>query len=268
MLRNTGLLRAVFRPVAALIITVVLLLPGMALASPPAQTGDDMSRMGMKSGADFEINWMSMMIEHHQDAIDMANLALNQGMHQEIKDISATIIRDQQKEIDDMTLWLQQWHNTKPITGMMHGGMDMDMTTRLRAMSGDAFDREFLTLMHEHHRGAVMMSQMVPTRAIHDELKALAQSIITTQEAEIQQFMGWAMAWYNLDLMAQGNMGGMMGGRMMGNDMSGMMGGNQTVGMPRTGTPLSMISLAIWLSALLVIAGAIIIGNSSLKKRS
>lgn len=250
-----NLWRVALRPVGALLAAAILVvMPGLASAAPLAQTGGDMSHLGMKAGADFEIHWMSMMIEHHQDAIDMANLALTQAKRQEIKDISANIIRDQQKEIGDMTLWLQQWHNTKPLTGMMHGGMDM--TSRLRTLSGDAFDREFLILMHEHHRGAVMMSQMVPARAIHDELKTLAKNIITAQEAEIQQFMRWATSWYNLDLMAEGTMGG------------GMMGGGQTVGMPRTGTPLSTISLAIWLSALLIIAGAIMIGNSRLHKKS
>src|SRR5688500_3477294 len=92
-----SLWRSGLRPVGALLVAAVLVMPGLASAAPLAQTGDDMSHLGMKAGAEFEIHWMSMMIEHHEGAIDMANLALAQAKHQEIKDISANIIRDQQR---------------------------------------------------------------------------------------------------------------------------------------------------------------------------
>ena len=74
--------------------------------------------------------------------------------------MAQNIIRDQTREIGEMSTWLKQWYNTDPMTGMMHegmmGGMDMRM---LQGMSGDDFDRAFLMMMHEHHRGAVRVGR-------------------------------------------------------------------------------------------------------------
>lgn len=86
------------------------------------------------------------------------------------------------------------------------------------------------------------MAELVPDRATHQELKTLAQNIMTTQEAEIMQFMDWAMRWYNLDL------------------MSSIPVGTAPAGMPRTGgadgTGLMLRALAL-LAATAAISGGV-----------
>ncbi len=62
-----------------------------------------------KSGDDFDKAYVSGMIEHHQEAIDMSKLGIKQAGHKEIKDLSKTIIKAQQKEIDEMQQWQQDW---------------------------------------------------------------------------------------------------------------------------------------------------------------
>jgi uncharacterized protein (DUF305 family) len=49
------------------------------------------------------------MIPHHQGAIDMANAALKNAKHEEIKTLATAIIASQQKEIDEMKAWLKTW---------------------------------------------------------------------------------------------------------------------------------------------------------------
>ena len=52
------------------------------------------------------------MIPHHQSAIDAGQMALPQATRQEIRDLAAVIIADQQREIDQMTSWRQSWYAT------------------------------------------------------------------------------------------------------------------------------------------------------------
>lgn len=69
-------------------------------------------------------------------------------------------------------------------------GMDA-MTADLEQLRGSDFDKEFLRGMIDHHRGAVLMSELVEERAYRQELKELAKGIISAQEKEIQQMENW-----------------------------------------------------------------------------
>lgn len=62
-----------------------------------------------KTGDAFDEAFVSGMITHHQDAIDMARMADRQAKHQEVKDLSRAIIDAQQKEIDLMEQWQKDW---------------------------------------------------------------------------------------------------------------------------------------------------------------
>jgi uncharacterized protein (DUF305 family) len=79
----------------------------------------DMSSMMMdmnaalkgKTGDDFDQTFLSEMIVHHQGAIDMAELALADAKHQEIKDLAKAIVSAQTKEIAEMKSWQKDWYN-------------------------------------------------------------------------------------------------------------------------------------------------------------
>ena len=89
---------------------------------------------------------------------------------------------------------------------MMNGGdrgnasnvssMSMDdMTKSLQGKTGDEFDKAFINEMIAHHQGAVAMAKLAATNAKHDEVKNLAENIITVQEKEISEMQGWQAAW-------------------------------------------------------------------------
>lgn len=62
-----------------------------------------------KSGDEFDEAFINLMIEHHQGAIDMANLAKVNAKHLEIKDLADDIITAQTNEIEMMREWNTTW---------------------------------------------------------------------------------------------------------------------------------------------------------------
>jgi uncharacterized protein (DUF305 family) len=62
-----------------------------------------------KTGEEFDKEFLNQMIPHHQGAVEMAELALQNAEHQEIKDMAQTIIDSQNQEIKMMQDWQQMW---------------------------------------------------------------------------------------------------------------------------------------------------------------
>lgn len=70
-------------------------------------------REAMRGGMDRDRMFLVMMIPHHEDAIDMANAALQQAQHTEIKALAQDIITTQTAEIAEMRAYLQQWYGQR-----------------------------------------------------------------------------------------------------------------------------------------------------------
>jgi uncharacterized protein (DUF305 family) len=179
---------------------------------------------------DIDQHFIQMMIPHHEGAVSMAELALSRAQRPEVKQLAEAIIQEQNNEIEQMREWYQTWYGTEVpdmanmgMMGMMSQpsanpnseqprmGMEGDlgsgqsmmamhqsmMTGNLEALqNADDFDQEFLRQMIPHHQMAVMMAQMVRDTATRPETRELAQSIIDTETAEIQQMQQWYQSWY------------------------------------------------------------------------
>lgn len=77
-----------------------------------------------------------------------------------------------------------------------HSTMSMaEMSNQLRDLSGDDYDKAFIEMMIAHHQGAIDMAELSPSRAKHDEVKQLSQSIITAQQKEIADMQQWQKDW-------------------------------------------------------------------------
>jgi len=67
------------------------------------------SSLQNKTGDAYDAAFIDQMIMHHQGAIDMAKLSVNQAGHQEVKDLSKDILSAQEKEIANMKEWQKAW---------------------------------------------------------------------------------------------------------------------------------------------------------------
>ena len=93
--------------------------------------GDQMSMDAMtetlrdKTGDDFDKAFIDLMMEHHAGAVDMAELALKQAGHEEIKTLAENIIEAQKKEIKDMKEWYRAWDFGMMMPRRMHDEVKM-----------------------------------------------------------------------------------------------------------------------------------------------
>ncbi len=67
--------------------------------------------LGGKTGDEFDREFLSEMIVHHEGAVDMAQAALRSAKHLEIKSMANDIISAQMREISQMKAWLKSWYN-------------------------------------------------------------------------------------------------------------------------------------------------------------
>jgi uncharacterized protein (DUF305 family) len=164
-----------------------------------------------------DVSFAQQMIQHHQQAITMAGMAAEKASSAEVKALADKIEKAQAPEITTMSGWLKMWGEDVPSAGMSdgmsdmpsmssmpgmdHGSMssssssssampgmmsDADMTA-LGKKSGKAFDTAFLTMMVQHHEGAVEMARTEQSGGSYAPAKKLAGSVITSQTAEIAQ---------------------------------------------------------------------------------
>ena len=70
-----------------------------------------------------------------------------------------------------------------------------DTYKQYAAMTGETYDRNFIANMIAHHQGAVDMAKLAQKNAKHQELKDMANDIISAQEGEISQMTAWQKEW-------------------------------------------------------------------------
>lgn len=148
---------------------------------------------GAKNDADVE--FATMMIPHHAQAVEMADLAIKGATDPKIKALAPKIKAAQSPEIARMSGWLTGWGAPVPgaaddmsgMGGQAGGMMSAGQMADLGSATGSAFDRMWLQMMIEHHEGAVAMAKTGLAEGTNPEGKQLAQSIIDGQSGEIAE---------------------------------------------------------------------------------
>jgi uncharacterized protein (DUF305 family) len=183
-----------------------------ACGSGDQPSGTDHGNTPTSTGAAQEANhneadmaFAQQMVPHHQQALEMAELAASRASNDKVKDLANRIKAAQDPEIQQMNGWLAEWgaSSTSPSTGMNHGsttssapGMDHgsepgmmtdDEMRQLEQASGATFDHMFLEMMIKHHEGAVEVATIEVEQGANAQAKELAQQIIDTQQAEITE---------------------------------------------------------------------------------
>ncbi|MEU1389082.1 MULTISPECIES: DUF305 domain-containing protein [unclassified Nonomuraea] len=143
-----------------------------------------------RSFNDADVMFAQMMIPHHQQAVEMADLAPQRAKDPEIKKLAADIKAAQDPEIQTMKGWLTEWGKPVPSGGMGHdmpGIMSAEDMKKLEGAKGAAFDRLFAEQMIAHHEGAIEMARTEQASGVNPQAKELAKAIESTQQAEVAQ---------------------------------------------------------------------------------
>lgn len=173
--------------------------------SAPSPT-ESVATAPMMQGSPTDIAFAQSMIPHHQQAIEMADLALDPaaGASEQVKQLAEQIKGAQDPEIQQMTQWLQAWGAPTAMpgatdgggtAGMDHSGHDMGGMTmsgmmtaeqmqQLEQARGADFDQMWLTMMIAHHQGAISMAQQAQA-SNSSQVTTLTDAIITGQQQEI-----------------------------------------------------------------------------------
>lgn len=195
----------------------------ISAVTPPASPASSQTpASGPHNSAD--VSFATAMIPHHRDAVTMAQVALTKANSPEIKTLAGNIKAAQDPEIRQMSGWLAGWNapvpgatQSMPHSGSLTSGMsssmpgmdmggsssatsnphgstpgmvDQSQMAALGAASGATFDRMWTQAMIGHHQGAVDMARTELAQGQNADAKALAQSIITSQSAEIATMTG------------------------------------------------------------------------------
>ena len=144
---------------------------------------------------DADISFVQGMIPHHEQAVEMAEVALDPRSQASlpVQDLATRIKQAQDPEIQLMRGWLISWGAKEMDMDGDMAGHDMDgmMSAEdmesLERATGPAFDQRWMAMMIEHHEGAITMSEKVKANGSNPDVKALAGQIIAAQQAEIEE---------------------------------------------------------------------------------
>lgn len=152
-----------------------------------------------------DIEFMSGMISHHAQAVEMARWAPSHGASKSVQVYCGRVAMAQTAEIGLMQNWLRDRNQPVPeadprgmkmvMNGteqvmMMPGMLTEEQMKLLDAARGAEWDRLFLTFMIQHHQGAISMVQKLfdTNGAAQDEIVfKFANDVQADQSTEIDR---------------------------------------------------------------------------------
>lgn len=175
----------------ALLVALSLTSPAHAQMNMPGMNHGMTMNSGLEAlkGKAFDRAFLSMMIVHHQGAVDMSKAVLNNVKDAQIKRWTADIIGVQQKEIGEMNGWL------KTLGGVDKGaqtGMNTEMKDMLASLKASKdSDRGLVEGMLPHHASAIDMASLALQKSSDARVLGLARDIIRTQADEMYAYRQW-----------------------------------------------------------------------------
>ena len=183
---------ALVMPINRAITTIFIAILALSLSGCASGSNMGMDHEGHSSGASGELSsddimFLQMMIPHHQQAIDISDLALTISADPELLALAKDIRDEQAAEIVTMKAWLDAaGADLDPGHSMGHGmgGMLSDSElTALKSATGKSFDVLWLKGMTGHHDGAIDMATMIEN-AKNAEIKSFGEGIVASQSAQ------------------------------------------------------------------------------------
>ncbi len=142
-----------------------------------------------------DVAFATNMIPHHEQAVELSAMVPDHSTDAEVIALANQISAEQQPEINALRVFLVQWNeNPQDNTaggheahGAMEGMVDEATMTKLQSLKGAEFDTLWLQSMIGHHEGAIAMAKAEVAKGQNIDTKRMAQTIIDSQQAEIDQ---------------------------------------------------------------------------------
>lgn len=169
---------------------------------------------GTPGTGSIDVGFAQDMSVHHRQAVTMAGVARERSTDQAIRTLAFDIESTQQTQVGMMAGWLTLWNQPTLPTGphmawttgspthghdattsaavptgglrTMPGMATSQEIATLRTLSGRELDVYFLQLVLRHHAGGAPMARVAAERASQSAVRALANSIVTSQSAEME----------------------------------------------------------------------------------
>ena len=181
-----------FKRVIAGLVALIMVMALAGCSKDGSMGMDHEGHSSMASGdlSGDDIMFLQMMIPHHQQAIEMSDLALTKSSDSELLALAKDIRDGQASEIVKMKAWLagaDAGMDPGHSMGDSMGGMLSESElAALKTATGKSFDLLWLKGMTGHHDGAIDMAAMIED-ADNDEIKSFGQAIVTSQSAQNKQ---------------------------------------------------------------------------------
>ncbi|OXM69272.1 MULTISPECIES: DUF305 domain-containing protein [Amycolatopsis] len=201
------------RPVVIGASVIVVLLVGVVLGMFLTQTALRPESAATPGAGSVEVGFAQDMSVHHLQAVTMASWERGHTSDPQLEQLAFDIESTQREQVGRMKGWLMLWGQPEQATGEYmtwmtsdagHGHAAMappssaaaagapmpgmatnDELAKLRSLSGTELDVYFLQLMLRHHQGGTEMAQYAHDHTTVPAVKALTQSILTSQGAEM-----------------------------------------------------------------------------------
>lgn len=149
----------------------------------------------IKMTGNYDSDFATMMIIHHQGAIDMSEVELQNGSDADIKAMAQNIIKSQKTEIDEMHALLDDFKINPEVEKTNKSEFSTDMLAMMKKMEGMTstgnIDKDYVSMMIPHHEAAVKMAKDQVANGKNEVLKLMAQEMIAAQNQEINLFKKW-----------------------------------------------------------------------------
>ncbi len=161
------------------------------------------SELLTENGEYSDERFIDAMVLHHRSAVEMAEVALENAEHPELRQFAADIISNRLAEMEE--LWEIKEREFGP-SGTPPEARAGEPEEEMEAMgvaadpeelaNQEPFDRAFIDAMISHNVAAIEMAILARESTANPEIRELASGIVEAQEGEIQQMTGWRREWY------------------------------------------------------------------------
>lgn len=150
---------------------------------------------GAPTTGDATVDFLYVMIPHHEAAVSMAEDVLKYGSNEEVKSIAKTIADQERDEITKMQNLLRNLKDNLKVDIdnereylKVYKDAYKEMVSQMESVKVNSnVDKHFLQSMIFHHEGAIKMAESISKYTYNDEVKNISENMVKTQTSQVNE---------------------------------------------------------------------------------